>query len=77
MCEEGVDVYKLIEITNERLTDLQRSYLILNDNHHTLQLSFVEVKTKLETIYWIMKFFISPTLALLLLTEICKIGGII
>lgn len=77
MSDEGRDIYKLIEITNERLTDLQRSYLVLNDNHHTLQLSFVEVKTKLETIYWIIKFFISPTLALLVLAELCKIGGII
>ena len=71
------DIYKLIEITNERLTDLQKNYRVLNENHHNLELSFTEVRAQLETVAQIVKFFISPAVALLMLAELLKLTGII
>ena len=70
MSEDGADIYKLIEFTNDRLSDLQKSYAVLNEHHHILELDFNIVKTRLDTCIQILKFFVSPGVALLILVDL-------
>lgn len=77
MSDGSADIYKLIEVTNERLTDLQKSYRVLNDCHNDLKLEFTVMKTKMETIAYLVKFFVSPSLALLILAEVFRIAGVV
>jgi len=77
MSDDGGEIYRLIEVTNDRLTDLQKNYRVLNDNHHNLELRFTEMRARLETIVQIIKFFISPAVALLVLAELLTLVGVI
>lgn len=70
------EIYKVIELMNDRITDLQLSYRVLNDNHRTLEVGFTEMKAKFDTIGTLLKFFISPSLAFLTLVQIARFAGI-
>lgn len=76
MSEED-QLLKLIEVTNERLTDLQKSYRVLNEHHHSLEMEFSTLKTQITLVCQIIKFFISPAMALLILSEVARIAGIV
>lgn len=77
MSEEDGNVYKLLEYTNERITDLQESYKVLNDHHHTLELNVNTLTTRLDTAIQILKFFISPGVAVLIIVDLLRMGGLI
>ena len=74
---ESADVYKILEVMGDRMTDLQKSYRVLNDAHVELRVEVIEMKTKLTTVYQILTFFVSPTMALILLAEFLRIVGVI
>lgn len=71
------DIYKIIELMGNRMTDISESYKILNDNHVNLERGFIQLKTKIETTVSIIKWFITPSIAVLLLSEILKIVGVV
>ena len=77
MSEDDGNVHKLLEYTNERITDLQESYKVLNDHHHNLELDVNTLSTQLHTAIQILKFFISPGVALLIIVDLLRMGGII
>ena len=77
MSEDDGNVHKLLEYTNERITDLQESYKVLNDHHHNLELDVNTLSTQLHTAIQILKFFISPGVAILIIVEGLRMGGII
>ncbi len=70
------EIYKVIEIMNDRITDLQLSYRVLNDNHRTLEVGFTEMRAQFDTIGAIVKFFISPSLAFLILVQLARFAGV-
>jgi len=69
--------YRLFQTLNERVTDLSKSYRVLNDNHAQLRLEFVEFKSKADMAIAIMKWFISPITGLTLLLRILELMGVI
>lgn len=73
---ETEQLLKLIEVTNERLTDLQKSYRVLNECHHSLEMEFSVLKAQITLICQVIKFFISPAVALLLVAEIASLAGV-
>ena len=84
MSEDDRDIHKLLEYTNERITDLQgdtkdlrKSYNVLNDHHHTLELNVNTLTTQVTTAIQILKFFISPGVAVLIIVDLLSMGGII
>ena len=84
MSEEDGNIHKLIEYTNERLTDIQednkdlrKSYGVLNEHHHTLELNVNTLTTRLDTAIQILKFFISPGVAVLIIVDLLRMGGLI
>ena len=74
---EEVGVRELLEYTNERITELKQSYLVLNECHHTLEIKFTKLETTLSTLVKLVKFFIAPGTALLVLLELLKAAGIV
>lgn len=84
MSEEGDNIYKLLEYTNERITDVQNdtkelreSYKVLNDHHHTLEIDVNTLSTQLKTAIQILTFFISPGVAILIIVDLLRMGGVI
>ena len=77
MSEEDGNIYKLLEYTNERITDLQGNYRVLNDHHQTLEINVNTLSTQLHTAIQILKFFISPGVAVLILVDLLRMGGFI
>lgn len=84
MSDEAKDVYKLLEYTNDRITeiqedskDLRKSYGILNDHHHSLEINVNTLSTQLHTAIQILKFFISPGVAVLIIVDLLRMCGII
>jgi hypothetical protein len=71
------DIRTLIAYTNDRITDLQKSYQVLNDCHHILELKYTRLDTRLETVVKLVQFFIAPGTAALIMIELLKIGGVI
>ena len=58
---DGEDIYKVIEVMGERITDLAKSYRVLNDSHHRLELELVEFRTEIETVTKIVKWLLTPS----------------
>jgi len=69
--------YRLFQAMSDRVTDLAKSYRVLNENHTQLQLDFVEFKSKADMAIAIMKWFISPITGLTLLLRILELLGVI
>ena len=73
------DVLTMLDMMNDRMADLQKSYLVLNECHRTLDKEVAVLNARIETVSGIIKFFISPGMALLIIVkiiEISKQGGI-
>ena len=77
LSEDTRDTNKLLDYTNERITQLQKSYGVLNDCHHELELKYTRMETQLSTLFTIVKFFISPGVALMILIDLLKLGKVI
>ena len=77
MSEEDGNIRRLLEYTNERITDLQDSYRVLNDHHHNLEINVNTLQIRIDTSIQILKFFISPGVALLILVDLLRLAGLI
>ena len=66
----------LLEVTNQRLTDLHQSYRVLNDHSQAQEIEIVKLNTKLDTTVSIVKWFISPVAALSLLIQVLRIWNV-
>ena len=73
-----------IKHIDERITELggnyqalKKSYTVLNDNHHQLELDMTKLDTKISTVASLVKWLISPAMILGLIIELARIGGII
>ena len=71
------ETYRLLEAMGDRITDLAKSYRVLNDNHTQLQLEFVEMRTRVETAVSLVKWVLFPISGLTLLLRILEIVGVI
>ena len=71
------DVYRVLQVMNDRMTDIQKSYLVLNDNHHVLAMKQLKLETKLETIWTLLKFCITPGVIFTLFFEILRMAGVV
>ncbi len=77
MSEDGSDIHKLLEYTNDRITELQDSYKVLNEHHHDLELDVNTLTTRVDTSIQILKFFVSPGVAVLIIVDLLRMAGII
>ena len=77
MSEERGELYKLLEYTNDRISELQGNYKVLNDHHQGLEITVNTLETRLDTAISLLKFFISPGVALLILVDLLRMAGII
>jgi len=71
------DIYKLIELLNDRYTELANSYRVLNDSHAKLEVSFVKFETKVNTAVSIMKYFVPSSLILSAIAFIIKLAELV
>ena len=71
------DYLKLYEAINDRITELHKSYRILNDSHHKLERDVTEIKTKISTASSIVKWILSPIAFISLLIQILRIVKVI
>jgi hypothetical protein len=76
LSEDG-DVYRVLQVMNERMTDIQKSYLVLNDNHHLLAMKQLKLETKLETIWTLLKFCVTPGIMITIVIEFLRIVGVV
>lgn len=77
---EEPTVYKLIEMVNDRITDLNdrftdlsRSFNILNDHHSKLDKEFTSLRTEIRTTIRLVKWVVTPTAIGLLLAKLGEI----
>lgn len=70
-------VLEVLETTNLRLTDLSKSYRVLNDNHHKLELRLTRLESRIDTVTGIIKWLISPVAIIGLFLQILQICGVI
>ena len=68
---------ELLETTNLRLTDLSKSYRVLNDNHQSLEIKMTRLESRIDTTASIVKWLISPVAVVGLLIQILQIYGVI
>ena len=71
------DYLKLYEAMNDRITDLTKSYRILNDHSHTQAVDLAKLNTKLDTTVSIVKWFISPIAFFSFVIQICVAFGVL
>ena len=77
MPEAPEDIHTLINYTNDRITDLQRNFQVLNDCHHVLELKYTKLETRLDTLVKLVQFFVAPGTAIMILIELLKMGKVI
>lgn len=68
---------ELLESTNLRLTDLSKSYHVLNDSHKELELKMARMESRIDTTTAIVKWLISPIAVIGLTLQILQIIGVI
>ena len=56
---------------------LTKSYKVLNDNHHKLELDMTELSTQIKTCTALLKWLISPAMLIGLIIELARLGGLI
>ena len=73
-----------IKHIDERITTLggnyqalNKSYVVLNDHHHTLELELTKLNTEIDTIKALVKWLISPAMIFAVIVELARLGGII
>lgn len=67
---------ELLETTNLRLTDLSKSYRVLNDNHQALEIQMARLEARIDTTASIVKWLVSPVAVFSLLLQILKIWNV-
>ena len=68
---------ELLETTNQRLTDLSKSYRVLNDNHQSLEIKMTRLESRIDTTAAIVKWLISPAAVLGFLLQLLQVCGVI
>lgn len=71
---------EVIQEQRERLTDLAKSYRILNDNHTRLELEFVKLQTEIHTVIKIVKWLVPGSAILsgiVLIVKLLELMGMI
>jgi len=68
---------ELLETTNQRLTDLSKSYRILNDSHTNLEMRMTRIETRFDTTISILKWLISPAAVVGLVLQVLQIWNVI
>ena len=73
-----------IENIEERITELagnykaiQKSYSVLNEHHHQLELDMTAHTTKLNTVVGLVKWLISPAMVIALLLQLAQATKVI
>ena len=56
---------------------LTKSYNVLNDHHHTLEMNVMQLDTKLSTCVSLIKWLISPAMIIALILELARLSGVI
>lgn len=84
MPDDVADIKSMIAIMNDRfnlindrITDLQSSYQVLNECHHGLELKFTQMETRFDTLVKIIQFFLAPGTAVIILIELLKMGKVV
>lgn len=75
MSEEGI--YRLIDVMGDRVTDLAKSYRVLNEHHGTLQLEVTELRAQIKTVIAIVAWILAPISGLTLLLRIVELLGVV
>ena len=68
---------ELLDTTNQRLTDLSKSYRVLNDNHQSLEIKMTRLESRIDTTASIVKWLISPVAVVGLLIQVLQVCGVI
>ena len=68
---------ELLDTTNQRLTDLSKSYRVLNDSHTKLEMRMTRIETRFDTTVSILKWLISPAAVIGLVLQILEIWNVI
>lgn len=71
------DYLKLYEAMSDRITDLSKSYRILNDHSQETKIRIVKLETKIDTTASIIKWFISPVAVVSLILQVLRIWNVI
>ena len=71
------DYLKLYEAMSDRITDLSKSYHILNDHSQETKIRIVKLETKIDTTASIIKWFISPVAVASLILQVLRIWNVI
>ena len=71
------DYLKLYGAMNDRITDLTKSYRVLNDHSHAQAVDLAKLNTKLDTTVSIVKWFISPIAFISLIIQICVVFKVV
>ena len=61
-----------INLINDRITNLQSNYQVLNECHHDLELKFTKMETRMDTLVKLIQFFVAPGTAVVILIELLK-----
>jgi len=56
---------------------LSKSYFVLNECHHKLEIGFAEMRAELRTVKAIIIWVISPTAVIAFLIQVSKLCGVI
>ena len=56
---------------------LKKSYNILNDHHHKIELDMNTLSTELKTCSTLIKWLVSPAMIIGLLIQLARLGGLI
>jgi len=77
-------LHQKIEHVEERITELagnyqaiQKSYYILNEHHHQLEIAVATLRAELGTVSAIIKWILSPTVVIGFLIQLAKICEVI
>lgn len=70
------DYFKLYEAMNERITDLSKSYRVLNDHSQSHKVEIAKINTKLDTTASIVKWLVSPVALASLFLQVLRIWGV-
>jgi hypothetical protein len=71
------DYLSLYGAMNDRITDLSKSYRVLNDHSQATMVRIVKLETKIDTTISIVKWFISPIAFVSLVLQILRIWNVI
>lgn len=70
------DYLKLYEAMSDRITDLSKSYRVLNDHSQSHRVEIAKINAKLDTTASIVKWLISPVALISLFLQVLRIWNV-